>query len=296
MACSVRVSTTCYSDRPVDSSVVALILVSALLHAGWNTLVKLKGDPLIMLASIAATATLWTLPTLAVVPFPAAEVWPYLLLSMILHTLYNLLLFAGYKHGDLGQVYPIARGVAPLLVAGVAPFVAAETVTAFTLSGVLLIAAGVMSLAFSGARPLGENPRPVLYALGAALFIASYTTMDGLGARVAASPHSYIAWLFILDGIPISVIAVWLRGREVLDWVRRNWARGTAGGAMSVVGYWLVVWALSIGALAPVAALREVGVIIAAVLASVVLKERFGPRRIAAAVLVAAGAILLRWS
>jgi hypothetical protein len=63
-----------------------------------------------------------------------------------------------------------------------------------------------------------------------------------------------------------------------------------------VVGYWLVVWALSIGALAPVAALREVGVIIAAVLASVVLKERFGPRRIAAAVLVAAGAILLRWS
>lgn len=191
MACFVRASTTCYSDRPVDSSVVFLILLSALLHAGWNTLVKLKGDPLIMLASIAATATLWTLPTLAVVPFPAAEVWPYLLLSMILHTLYNLLLFAGYKHGDLGQVYPIARGVAPLLVAGVAPFVAAETVTAFTLWGVLLIAAGVTSLAFSGARPLGENPRPVLYALGAALYRRVHDDGRARGPSRRQSPQLY---------------------------------------------------------------------------------------------------------
>lgn len=280
----------------MESRVVALILLSALLHSGWNALVKLKGDPLIMLAAIAGTATLWTLPVIPFLPFPAADVWPYLLGSMVLHTFYNLFLYAGYKHGDLGQVYPIARGVAPLIVTGAAPIVAGETVTVPTMAGVLLIAGGVVSLAFSGARPLRENPRPVLYALGAALFIASYTTVDGLGARRAATPHGYIAWLFVLDGIPMSAIAFRLRGREVLGWLRGNWARGTAGGAMSVVGYWLVVWALSIGTLAPVAALREVGVIFAAVFASVVLKERFGARRIAAALLVAAGAIALRWS
>lgn len=251
---------------------------------------------MIVLASIAGAATLLSLPLVLFLPFPAADVWPYLLVSMTLHTLYNVLLFAGYRHGDLGQVYPIARGVAPMLVAAAAPFVAGETLPAPALAGLLLIAVGVASLAFFGGRPLSENPRPVLYALGAALFIASYTTLDGLGARRASTPHSYIGWLFVLDGIPIGVIALWFHGRGALNWVRGNWIRGMAGGAMSLVGYWLVVWALSIGALAPVAALREVGVIFAAVLASVVLKERFGPRRIAAAALVVTGAILLRWS
>ena len=266
------------------------------MHSGWNALVKLKGDPLIMLASIAATAMLLTLPVVFFVPFPAADVWPYLWGSMVLHTVYNLFLYAGYRHGDLGQVYPIARGVAPLLVACVAPFVAGESMTLPAIAGVLLIAAGVASLALAGGTPLRENPRPVLYALLAALFIASYTTVDGLGARQAASAHSYIAWLFILDGIPLSIITLAMRGRHALDWIKGNWVRGTAGGAMSVVGYWLVVWALSIGALAPVAALREVGVIFAAIFAALVLKERFGPRRTAAACVVAAGAVMLRWS
>lgn len=278
----------------MEPFVVALILFSALMHSGWNALVKLKGDPLVMLASIAATAMLLTLPVVFFVPFPTADVWSYLLTSMALHTVYNLFLYAGYRHGDLGQVYPIARGVAPLLVACVAPFAAGESMSTPTLAGVLLIAGGVASLAFAGSTPLRENPRPVLYALLAALFIASYTTVDGLGARRAESAHSYIAWLFVLDGIPLSIITLGMRGRHAIDWIKGNWIRGTAGGAMSVVGYWLVVWALSIGTLAPVAALREVGVIFAAIFAAVVLKERFGPRRTLAACLVAAGAIMLR--
>lgn len=278
----------------MEPFVISLILLSALLHAGWNTLVKLKGDPLVMLASIAGAATLLSLPVVPFLPFPSAGVWSYLLVSMALHTMYNLFLYAGYRHGDLGQVYPIARGVAPLIIAAATPFVAGETLTATALSGVLLIAGGIASLAFSGAATLRENPRPVLYAIGAALFIAAYTTTDGLGARLAASPHSYIVWLFVLDGFPISIIALRLRGRGALDWIRNHWVRGTVGGAMSVVAYWLIVWALSIGALAPVAALREVGVIFAAILASVVLKEHFGPRRTVAACVVAAGAVLLR--
>ena len=280
----------------MEPFVIALILLSALLHSGWNTLVKLKGDPLVMLASVAGSATLLSLPVVILLPFPSTRVWSYLLVSMALHTIYNLFLYAGYRHGDLGQVYPIARGVAPLIVAGAAPFVAGETLTTTALTGVLLIAGGVASLAFSGTATLRDNPRPVLYALGAALFIAAYTTTDGLGARIAESPHSYIVWLFVLDGFPISIITLWLRGRDAIDWIQNHWVRGTAGGAMSVVGYWLIVWALSIGTLAPVAALREVGVIFAAILATAVLKERFGPRRTVAACLVAAGAVLLRHS
>ena len=102
-----------WSVSLVEPLVIALILLSALLHSGWNALVKLKGDPLVMLASVAGSATLLSLPFVLFLPFPAAGIWSYLLVSMALHTMYNLFLYAGYRHGDLGQVYPIARGVAP---------------------------------------------------------------------------------------------------------------------------------------------------------------------------------------
>lgn len=278
----------------MDAHVIALILLSALLHAGWNALVKRQGDPLVVLASIAAWASVLALPVLPFLPFPSSSTWPYLLVSAALHTAYNVSLYSAYRHGDLGQVYPIARGTAPLIVAALSPSLAAETLTAETLAGVLLITLGVASLAFGSGWPIGYNPRPVIYSLVAAVFIASYTTMDGLGARVAATPHIYIAWLFVLDGIPIASIAWLQRGPAAIDWVRGNWRSGLAGGAMSLIAYGMVIWALTLGALAPVAALRETGVIFAAALSSLVLKERFGARRIAAACLVAAGAMVLR--
>ena len=228
------------------------------------------------------------------VPFPSLATWPYLLASAALHTAYNVSLYSAYRHGDLGQVYPIARGTAPLIVAALSPSLAAEALTAETLAGVLLIALGVGSLAFGGGWPIGHNPRPVVYSLVAAVFIASYTTMDGLGARVASTPYTYIAWLFVLDGIPIATIAYWQRRSTAVDWVRANWRAGLAGGAMSLIAYGMVIWALTLGTLAQVAALRETGVIFAAALSSLVLKERFGARRITAACLVAAGAIVLR--
>ena len=278
----------------MDAHVIALILLSALLHASWNALVKRQGDPLIVLASIAAWAGALVLPLLLVLPLPSSRAWPYLLVSVVFHTGYNVFLFTAYRHGDLGQVYPIARGTAPLVVAVASPWIAAETPTAGTLGGVLLITAGVGSLAFRGRGPVRERRRPVGYSLIAALFIAAYTTMDGLGARLAGTPHSYTAWLFVLDGIAVAAIAGGIRGAATLDWTRENWCSGLAGGTMSLIAYGMVIWALTLGALAPVAALRETGVIFAAALSSLVLKERFGARRLAAACIVAAGAVLLR--
>ena len=278
----------------MDTYVIALILLSALLHAGWNTLVKRQGDPLIVLAAISSWAAVLVLPVLPFLPFPSSSTWPYLFLSVALHTTYYVFLSNAYRHGDLGQVYPIARGTAPLIVAALSPSLADETLTAQALAGILLITLGVASLAFRGGSPVARNPRPVVYSLVAALFIAVYTAIDGLGARVAGTPHVYIAWLFVLDGIPIPAIAWWRRGPVAVNWVRANWRSTLAGGAMSLTAYGMVIWALTLAALAPVAALRETGVIFAAALSSLVLKERFGGRRIASACLVAAGAIVLR--
>lgn len=279
----------------MDPSVAALVLLAALLHAGWNVLVKLSGDRLTVMALITGGAGVVSCAALPFLPAPHPAAWPYIAASVALHVGYNLFLLRAYRHGDLGQVYPIARGTAPLLVAALAPLVAGERLEPGALVAVLVISAGIIALAFRGGPPVRDDPRAVLYALGTAAFIATYTVVDGLGARLAGTPHGYTAWLFALDGVPLPALALWLRGRAALGpAVRRHWPAGLGGGAMSLAAYWLVIWALTLGPMAPVAALREVSVVFAAVLATVLLKERFGLWRIAAATTVALGVVLLR--
>lgn len=280
----------------MDLSVVALVLLAALFHASWNALVKVNGDRLAVMALITAGSGLICLPILPFLPLPAPASWPYMALSVLWHIGYQLFLLQAYRHGDLGHVYPIARGVAPLLVLGLAFLVAGETVGGGQVTAILVMAAGIVSLAFRGGPLLRDDPRPVLYALGTAVFIASYTVTDGSGARLAGSPHSYTVWLFALNAVPMTVIAIAVRGRDTAAALRRHWRYGLAGGALSLAAYWLVIWALTLGPMGPVAALRETSVLFAAIIGAVFLKESFGRFRIAAAGLVAAGILLLRLS
>lgn len=279
----------------MDLSVVALVLLAAVFHASWNALVKVNGDRLTVMALITGGSGLICLPLLPFLPPPDPASWPYLGLSVLWHVGYQLFLLQAYRHGDLGHVYPIARGAAPLLVLGLAFLVAGESVGAGQVAAIIVMAAGIISLAFRGGPPLKDDPRPVLYALGTAVFIASYTVTDGSGARLTGSPHSYTVWLFALNAVPMTAIVVAVRGRDTLAACRRHWRHGLAGGALSLAAYWLVIWALTLGPMGPVAALRETSVIFAAVIGAVFLRESFGRFRIAAAGLVAVGILLLRF-
>lgn len=278
----------------MEPSTIGLVLFSALLHAGWNAVVKIRGERLVAMAMISAGAGLTALACLPFAPLPAPASWPWLAFSIALQTGYKLFLLAAYRHGDLGQVYPIARGTAPLLVALVTLVFLDEPLGPAELGAVLVIASGVVALALRGGGSLRRDPRPVLYALGTAVFIASYTLVDGTGARIAGSPHGYALWLFVLDVVPIALIALWRHGAGGLDQARRNLAAGLAGGVMALGSYWLVIWALTLGPMAPVAALRETGVVFAMFLGTAFLKERLGAWRLASVVVVAAGVVLLR--
>ncbi len=278
----------------MDAKIAGMVLLAALMHAGWNALVKAKADSMIMMALVTSTSGLLGLLALPFVPLPTAESWPLLLLSVVLHTGYALFLLSAYAHGDLGQVYPIARGAAPALVTLFSVLVLGETLTLGALAGVAVISVAVISLAFRGGAPVRDDPRPLLYALGTACFIASYTVTDALGARAAGSAHSYTMWLFFLDGIPLVTFVMWRRGWAGLDTARRHWRAGLVGGALSLGAYWTVIWALTLGPMAPVAALRETSVIFAAVISTVLLRERFGGWRIAAAGLVTVGVLIMR--
>jgi drug/metabolite transporter (DMT)-like permease len=276
-----------------DLAVVAVVLLAALLHALWNSLAKTVPDQLAGFVVLNLTSLAICLAALTLVPSPARASWPFIGVSAGLHVGYQFALMRSYGLGDLSQVYPLARGVAPLLVAAFAAAVVGERLGPVQLCGVVLISCGLASLAFGGRRPSAADRPAIVFALTTGAFIAAYTITDGLGVRRAGGPLSYATWLFLLESAPVPLVALGLRGRALGGALRPAWRPGVAGGVLSLAAYGLVLWAQTRGALAAVAALRETSVVMAAAIGALFLGERFGRLRVLAASLVAVGILLL---
>src|SRR5712691_76556 len=236
---------------------IALVLLAAAFHATWNALIKIKGDRLIVMVVITLAGSMFSLLVAPFVEAPAPASWGLLALSIVLHTAYHFLLPVAYEHGDLGQVYPIARGSSPLLVAIGALAFAGETLTPVALLGTLCLATGVMALTFERNSGIWKQPKPVIYALVTGALIASYTVVDGVGVRKADSALGFAVWLTIGDGLlTFLIVSVW-KGREVLAVAKQNLGVGLLGGVLQVGAYWIVVWAMAIAPMAMVSGLRE---------------------------------------
>lgn len=277
----------------LDLAVAGLVLFAALLHASWNAIVKSDRDRLVSFAVIQTTGMAMAAVLLPFFAVPTLEAWPYLIASVIVHSFYYFFLLQAYKHGDLSHVYPIARGLGPLLVAILSGRLAGEYLSIAEASGVGLVSLGVASLAFGNGLPRAGEWRPVLYAAGTGVFIAGYTLVDGLGVRASQDALSYIVWLNLLEGPAVLIAAIWLRGRTAIPHLRQHWWRGVLGGVIAATGYGIAIWAMSVGAMAHVAALRETSVLFAAIMGAVLLHEGFGKSRILAAALVVAGLLLM---
>lgn len=277
---------------PIEA--VVLVLLAAFLHAAWNALVKAGQDRLMVLTLANGTGILIGLAIAPFVPIPLSSSWPYLLASVLLHTAYYFFLIRAYRVGDLSHVYPLARGLSPILIALLAAIFASEFPPPWGMVGVVIACVGIMSLVFEGGPPWRRDRRSLAYAGGIAVFIAAYTLADGMGVRRAGGALSYVVWLTILDGIPIICFTVWKRRGLLGSALGANWRAGFMTGALQFGAYGLVIWAMSVGAMASVSALRETSVIFAAFIGAVVLKERVGWLRVSAAVLVALGIVLMR--
>ena len=274
-----------------------LILLSALLHAVVNAHVKTSDDGLLTRGCMNATAFLVALPFLAFVPAPTPQLWPLLIAATLVHGLYPFFLVAAYRHGDLSAVLPLARGVAPLGVAVLAGTLVGEHVTPLQITSVVMISCGVAMLAFErNVLASVSGRRGVALAIATGLIIACYTALDAAGLRAAATPLSYIAWLFVFDGLFVSSLVVGVRRAAVIPFVRSNWRSALLGGGLGVATYGLALYALSLGTMVEIAALRETSVIFAAIIGALVLHEPFGKRRVLAACVVAAGVILMQAS
>jgi len=275
-------------------TIAMLVLLAALLHAGWNAMAKSGGTPAYSIASYRLVSAVCCLPLLWLLPLPLAASWPMLIASTLIHTAYYGTLSRTYRSGDLSQVYPLFRGLAPVLVALGAAWLAGEYLGVGAALGIGLVSAGLISIAFTGGA-LGRISSPALgWGLATSVSIAAYTVADGMGVRVAGNPFAYIAWLFVLEPLPI---CGWLLLRERAGWfgyLRAKPGKICAGAFAAAAAYGMVIYAMGAAPMGLVSSLRETSVIFAALIGSLLFREPFGRQRIVAAVLVCCGVALIK--
>jgi drug/metabolite transporter (DMT)-like permease len=279
----------------MENFVFLAVLFAAACHAGWNALIKVGLDPLSTTTLISLGAGLVALALVPLVGVPAWAAWPWLIASVIVHLCYFASLIESYRTGDLGQVYPIARGSAPLMTAAATTVFIGEKLSLIGWTGILLLVAGVLLLSARGGRELAEvDRRAIGFALFTALTICAYSVVDGIGGRLSANPNAYSLWLFIGIAVVMLPYAIYRDGPDVIPAMRRFWRRGLAGGALQLLSYGIAIWAMTAAPIAIVATLRETSVLFGAVIAVVVLKEPLRAARVVAACLIVCGLILIR--
>ena len=272
-------------------------MFAAACHAGWNASIKRTLDPLATTVLIALGAGAVALLFVPLAGLPAPASWPWLIASIVIHLFYFAGLIESYRAGDLGQVYPIARGSAPLMTALMTTVLVNETLGFYGWGGIVLLAAGVVLLSLRGGRDIANlDKRAVGFALFTAVTICAYSVVDGIGARLAGPgrANAYSCALFVGIAPVVLAYALVRRGTAVLPAMAPHWKLGLGGGLMAVISYSIAIWAMTVAPIAIVAALRETSVLFGAVIAVVLLKEPLRASRMAAAAMILCGVVLLR--
>ena len=280
----------------MDPVVFMAVLLAAALHASWNALVKNAGDKHLSMAAIVIGHAPFALAVMPFLPLPDPQSWPYLGAGIALHLCYQFFLLNSYRIGDLTQVYPIARGVAPMIVALVSVALLGIRLSGAELLAVFTIGAGIMSLVFVRGSDGLLNPRAAFMALATGCFIAGYSLVDGLGARQAGTAVGFYAWLSVINSVAFALIMA-LRKPDVL---RRLVGEGRwiaiLGGGGSFLAYAIVTWAFTQAPIALVTALRETSIIFALLIGVLFLKEPLNLVKLVSTTVTLAGAILLRYA
>ncbi len=278
----------------MSTEVMAIVLFSALLHAGWNALVRASADKFLASLHVVCGAGGFALLLLPGLPLPAAASWPWLLASALIHVVYFTLVARAYHRADLGLAYPLMRGLAPVLTALAAALLLGEWPGAGGWLGVALICGGVLILAAHARRHGPQHAGTLWIALANAAVIALYTLVDGMGVRQSGHAVSYTGWVFLLTAVFMLLMAARTRGRSLLHPPAGAWRTALLGGGGTLAAYGLVLWAMTVAPIALVSALRESSIVFAALIGTLFLGERLSRQRAYSALLVCAGVVALK--
>lgn len=276
----------------MPTEALILTLLAAVMHASWNAIVKVGMDRAVVLALIALahTAVGAVMIGFAGIPDPAS--WPFILASTLLHYGYYICLHHAYRLGDLSQVYPLARGLAPLLVALGAWGFAGEALSAGGWAAIALASIGISAIALSRRGGMWDHPPTLFFTVATGMIIAAYSVVDGMGVRLSEAPFAYMGWLYVWE-LPVTLTVLLRRRRTLAAIPMSGVAKGLAGGLLSVAAYSFVIYAATLAPLAAISAVRESSVIIAALIGTLLLGESHWRQRCGAAALVAIGIAFL---
>jgi len=275
----------------MQTAVLALTLSAAALHPIWNALLRGGEDRLWSVTAMSFATTAIAIPAASLLPMPLPSCWSYIGISAVLQVGYSIFLARAYRHGELGQVYPIVRGSVPLLVTVGGFVLAGQQPPRSALIGIALVSGGIVSLSFGTAR---AGTKTLVLAFVTALFVASYVTADGMGVRLAGNAQSYAAWIFLTYGALMPLAFLMLRRKLiVVDLRTPETLKAMTGGVVSLVSYGAITAALALGELGSVSALRETSIVFSALIGRVLLDETLSLRRILACIVVTLGAIFI---
>jgi drug/metabolite transporter (DMT)-like permease len=277
----------------VSPLVIALALSAAVLHATWNAALRSGADRAQFVTVMSYATTVAAIPLLLVLPLPAPASWPYLGVSAVLQVIYSFLLAYAYRHGELGQIYPIVRGSVPVLVTLGGFALAGQHLSPLALLGIGIISTAIISLALHG----GHTERKVL-VLGVvtALFVASYVTADVLGVHRAGHPQSYAAWIWVAYGVSMPLGLLTLQGGLHIDLPARDVVKALGGGLLSFASYGAIIAALALGKAGSISALRETGIVFSALIGRFFLGEVLTLRRLLVCLAVTLGAVCIGYA
>lgn len=275
---------------------VLLILFAAALHAGWNVLVKSEsGDSYNTVFIIAGSAVIGVI-FLPFVPLPLPGSWPYLGASVVIHIFYFGILLLAYKKGDMSLVYPLMRGLPPMLTALAASVLIQESLSAKGWIGIALVSSGALILTADFRLSAQFKPAPIALAVGEAAIIVLYTLVDAQGARLSGHAFSYTGWMLFSLALICLIAMMIIEGRRAFSRMIQNWGKSLIGGSFTLASYGVALWAMTQAPVALVAALRETSILFGTIFSIMILKERITWVRGLSIMMIVAGAVAIKIS
>jgi len=275
----------------LDLLTIGLMLLAALLHAGWHSLVKAGADQTVTLVGMGLVASVAALAALPFVPLPPAALWPVLAASVALHVGYKLCLARAYANGDLGEAFPLARGMVPLFATTLAVATLGQVPSLGQSLGIGLVSTGLLMVMLERQRQ--PNWRLWSAAAGAGLAVAGYSVLDAYGIRLFGTWLGFTAWLIVLDTAVFLGLSRMQRGPKLWRDLKATRWRVLASGTLGLASFCVFLWALSRGPVGVVSALRETSMLFAIAIGVLLHRERLSAPRFAGALLMVSGVVAI---
>lgn len=282
---------------------LALALFAALMHAIFGALQKGRHDPWLSRGAIDFSYGLMAMPVaLFVVPWPEPHMWLIFAGMLVIHVIYKITQGMAYAHGAYTVVYPVVRGLGPLVTVIAAGFVFNEKFALAQWGGVLLLTLSILALAgVNLSRETrvnrGELRLALLWATLGGIMVAAYTTYDAYGIRATTDPFTFLAWFFFIDGLVVFPWVALQRWRKMAPRpdIAPLMTRGLIGGIVAFLSFGSIMMATRLDSVGEAAVLRETSPVFAALIGYFFLKETVGPTRGILMGLIALGAVFVEF-